>query len=220
MIKKIRNKRLAKLSNPAQPPVDSNSDSAQSSANTSPSHSPLSTQPPSRLFNAPQTPQQSEGKRIKITPATATPERPRSAAPSAPSTPPPQKIESIEAFEDRTLSAVFRVTLKEEGQRDIHGNRTYLPGLRSELQGEGQDLRIQVAVLDQALLEAASKAERQRPLDYLLPCWKRITKLYKGLRRTGDNDPKYQVLCEARRLCMSYCIFAITMPEMFGFVFL
>ncbi|OQD67991.1 hypothetical protein PENPOL_c003G03794 [Penicillium polonicum] len=213
---KIRNKRLAKLSNPAQPPVDSNSDSAQSSANTSPSHSPLSTQPPSRLFNAPQTPQQSEGKRIKITPATATPERPRSAAPSAPSTPPPQKIESIEAFEDRTLSAVFRVTLKEEGQRDIHGNRTYLPGLRSELQGEGQDLRIQVAVLDQALLEAASKAERQRPLDYLLPCWKRITKLYKGLRRTGDNDPKYQVLCEARRLCMSYCIFAITMPEMFG----
>ncbi|KAJ5608200.1 hypothetical protein N7537_004819 [Penicillium hordei] len=213
---KIRNKRLAKLSNPAQPPVDGNSDSAQSSANTSPSHSPLSTQSPSRLFNAPQTPQQSEGKRIKITPAAATPERPRSAAPSAPSTPPPQKIESIEAFEDRTLSAVFRVTLKEEGQRDIHGNRTYLPGLRSELQGEGQDLRIQVAVLDQALLEAASKAERLRPLDYLLPCWKRITKLYKGLRRTGDNDPKYQVLCEARRLCMSYCIFAITMPEMFG----
>ncbi|KOS44658.1 hypothetical protein ACN38_g4447 [Penicillium nordicum] len=213
---KIRNKRLAKLSNPAQSPVDGTSDSAQSSANTSPSHSPLSAQPPSRLFNAPPTPQQSEGKRIKITQATATPERPRSAAPSAPSTPPPQKIESIEAFEDRTLSAVFRVTLKKEGQRDIHGNRTYLPGLRSELQGEGQDLRIQVAVLDQALLEAASKDERQRPLDYLLPCWKRITKLYKGLRRTGDNDPKYQVLCEARRLCMSYCIFAITMPEMFG----
>ncbi|KAJ5529863.1 hypothetical protein N7527_003256 [Penicillium freii] len=213
---KIRNKRLAKLSTPAQPPVEGGSDSAQSSANTSPSHSPLSTQPPSRIFNAPQTPQQSEGKRIKITPATATPERPRSAAPSAPSTPPPQKIESIEAFEDRTLSAVFRVTLKEEGQRDIHGSRTYLPGLRSELQDEGQELRIRVAVLDQALLEAASKAERQRPLDYLLPCWKRITKLYKGLRRTGDNDPKYQVLCEARRLCMSYCIFAITMPEMFG----
>ncbi|KAJ5483428.1 hypothetical protein N7530_002674 [Penicillium desertorum] len=213
---KIRNKRLAKLSNPAQPSGDGNSESAQSSANTSPSHSPLSTQPPSRLFNAPPTPQQSEGKRIKITPAAATPERPRSAAPSAPSTPPPQKIESIEAFEDRTLSAVFRVTLKEEGQRDIHGNRAYLPGLRTELQDEGQDLRIQVAVLDQALLEAASKAERQRPLDYLLPCWKRITKLYKGLRRTGDEDPKYQVLCEARRLCMSYCIFAITMPEMFG----
>ena len=114
---------------------------------------------------------------------------------------------------------MFRVTLKEDGHRDIHGSRTYLPGLRSELQDEGQDLRIQVAVLDQALLEAASKAEKQRPLDYLLPCWKRITKLYKGLRRTGDDDPKYQVLCEARRLCMSYCIFAITMPEMFGFVF-
>lgn len=113
---------------------------------------------------------------------------------------------------------MFRLTLKEEGQRDIHGKRTYLPGLGSELQDEGQELRIQISVLDQALLEAASKAERQRPLDYLLPCWKRISKLYKGFRRTGDDDPKYQVLCEARRLCMSYCIFAITMPEMFGYV--
>jgi ubiquitin conjugation factor E4 B len=112
------------------------------------------------------------------------------------------------------------LTLKEEGQRDIHGKRTYLPGLRSELQDEGKELRIQISNLDQALLEAASQAEKNRPLDYLLPCWKRITKLYKGLRRTGDSDPKYQVLCEARRLCMSYCIFAITMPEMFGCVFL
>jgi ubiquitin conjugation factor E4 B len=110
------------------------------------------------------------------------------------------------------------LTLKEEGQRDAHGKRTYLPGLRGELQDEGRDLRVQVSVLDQALLEAASMAERQRPLDYLLPCWKRITKLSKGLRRTGDDDPKYQVLAEARRLCMSYCIFAITMPEMFGYV--
>ncbi|CAG7985961.1 unnamed protein product [Penicillium olsonii] len=215
----IRNKRLAKLSNPIQTSGDGGSESAQSSAHTSPAQSPLSAQSPLNFHNAPPS-QQSEGKRIKITPAASTPERPRSAAPSAPpsapSTPPPQKIETIETFEDRTLSAVFRLTLKEEGQRDIHGKRTYLPGLRNELQNEGQDLRIQVSALDQALLEAATMAERQRPLDYLLPCWKRITKLSKGLRRTGDDDPKYQVLVEARRLCMSYCIFAITMPEMFG----
>lgn len=96
----------------------------------------------------------------------------------------------------------------------------YLPGLRAELQDEGQELRIQIPVLDQALLEAASKAERQRPLDYLLPCWKRITKLHKGFRRANDADPKFQILSEARRLCMSYCVFAITMPEMFGYVWL
>ncbi|KAJ5143935.1 uncharacterized protein N7515_002722 [Penicillium bovifimosum] len=214
---KIRNKRLAKLSNPVQTSSDGNSNSPQTSANTSPSHSPVSSQPPNRVYDAPATPQQSEGKRIKITPATAAPERPRSSNSSAPSTPPPPKVESIESFEDRTLSAVFRLTLKEEGHRDIHGTRTYLPGLRSELQDGGKELRIQISVLDQALLEAASQAEGERPLDYLLPCWKRITKLHKGFRRTGDGDPKYQVLCEARRLCMSYCIFAITMPEMFGF---
>lgn len=147
------------------------------------------------------------------------PERPRSAASSKPGTPPPAKQESIEAFEDRTLGAAFRLTLKEDAQRDIFGQRIFLSGLQSELQDEGKELRIQTATLDQALLEAASKAEKQRPLDYLLPCWKRITKLHKGFRRTRDDDPKFQVLCEARRLCMSYCIFAITMPEMFGYVY-
>lgn len=115
------------------------------------------------------------------------------------------------------MSAVFKLTLREDRQRDIHGNALiYLPGLQAELQDEGQELRIQTAVLDQALLEAASKAENQRPLDYLIPCWKRVARLHKGFRRAGDDDPKFRVLVEARRLCMSYCIFAITMPEMFG----
>ncbi|KAJ5172455.1 hypothetical protein N7492_005048 [Penicillium capsulatum] len=217
---KIRNKRLAKLSNPApNSPTEGSSHSPPSSSDPSPSRAPV---PPPQKAPLPSpavsTPQASEGKRIKITPATAAtpaPEQPRPAASSS-GTPPPAKIESIEAFEDRTLSAVFRLTLKEEAGRDIHGQRMYLPALKGELQDEGQELRIQILVLDQALLEAASKEERQRPLDYLLPCWKRITKLHKGFRRTSDADPKYQVLCEARRLCMSYCVFAIAMPEMFG----
>ncbi|KAJ5699179.1 hypothetical protein N7493_012087 [Penicillium malachiteum] len=220
---KIRNKRLAKLSNPTptSPSADGSSGSPSNSANPSPTRSPASpiapqsfSQPPSASSSAPRTPQP-EGKRIKITPASV-PERPRSAAPSTPGTPPPAKPETIETFEDRTLSAVFKLTLKEEGQRDLHGQRIYLPGLRSELESEGKELRIGTAVLDQALLEAASKAEQGRPLDYLLPCWKRIAKLHKGFRRVRDDDPKFQVLCEARRLCMSYCIFGITMPEMFG----
>ncbi|KAJ5812184.1 hypothetical protein N7474_008485 [Penicillium riverlandense] len=223
---KIRNKRLAKLSNPS-PSAESGSDSSQNPSTPSPSQPPVpapqSTKPESTPTSRSSTPQQqqAEGKRIKITPASpsaSTPNRPRSTGPSASKTPPPPKPEeSIEAFEDRTLSAVFKLTLREDRQRDIHGNGLiYLPGLQAELQDEGQELRIQTAVLDQALLEAASKAEKQRPLDYLLPCWKRIARLHKGFRRARDDDPKFRVLVEARRLCMSYCIFAITMPEMFG----
>ncbi|EEP77058.1 conserved hypothetical protein [Uncinocarpus reesii 1704] len=74
--------------------------------------------------------------------------------------------ETSEAFEDRTLSAIFKVTKK--------------------------------------------------PLEYLLSCWKRVMRLYKGFKKTKPNDPKYEVVKEARRLCLSYCIFAATMPEMFG----
>ncbi|KAJ5938747.1 hypothetical protein N7466_001881 [Penicillium verhagenii] len=212
---KIRNKRLAKLSNPVPSSGDGSSDSPPNSAISSPSHSPISGSRPASPSNA-QTPQRFEGKRIKITPTTPAPERPRSTAPSTPGTPPPSKMETIETFEDRTLSAVFKLTLKEEGSRDLYSQRVDLPGLRAELKNEGKELLLRTAFLDQALLEAASKAEKGRPLDYLLPCWKRITKLHKGFRRTTDDDPKFQVLCEARRLCMSYCIFGITMPEMFG----
>ena len=63
----IRNKRLAKLSNPIQTSGDGGSESAQSSAHTSPAQSPLSAQSPLNFHNAPPS-QQSEGKRIKITP--------------------------------------------------------------------------------------------------------------------------------------------------------
>ena len=114
---------------------------------------------------------------------------------------------------------MFKLTLNEERARDIHGQKlAFLPGLRSELESQGQELRVDTSTLDQALLEAASNAPRQQPLDYLLPCWKRIAKLHKGFRRAGDDDPKFGAICEARRLCISYCLFAITMPEMFGYV--
>lgn len=110
---------------------------------------------------------------------------------------------------------MFKLSLREDRQKDIHGQRLYyLPGLRSELEEQGLEPRINSAVLDQALLEAASNV--RRPLDYLLPCWKRICRLHKGFRRPRDDDAKFNAICEARRLCISYCMFAITMPEMFG----
>ena len=167
--------------------------------------------------------QQLQGKRIKIT-SSSDYQRPTPAPPSqqpaSSATPPPlpKQEEPLEAFEDRTLGAVFKLTLNEDRKHDIHGGKLiYLPGLRSELEEEGRDLRIETTILDQALVEAASTAG-QPPLDYLLPCWKRISRLYKGFRRAKESDPKFGIISEARRLCMSYCVFAVTMPEMFGCV--
>lgn len=117
------------------------------------------------------------------------------------------------------MRTVFRITLNEDQKKDVHGHPlTYLPGVRGELEEQGSELRITVGVLDQALLEAGSIAGGQRPLDYLLPCWKRVQRLYKGFRKAHDDDAKFNVVQEARRLCISYCVFAITMPEMFGLV--
>ncbi|OJJ87033.1 ubiquitin-ubiquitin ligase UFD2 [Aspergillus glaucus CBS 516.65] len=229
---KIRNKRLAKLGNPTpSSPGGEGSDSSVPTTPTQPSSStpqfPAPSQPqtgttstPSSHAPSPRPEQQrqpSEGKRIKITPtASSSAAQSQSVTPIS-NTPPPQPRaeEGIEAFEDRTLSAVFKLSLREDRQKDIHAQRLYyLPGLRGELEEQGRELRIDSAVLDQALLEAASNVKR--PLDYLLPCWKRICRLHKGFRRPRDDDAKFNAICEARRLCISYCMFAITMPEMFG----
>ena len=219
----IRSKRLAKLAS-ANPPTSAETSSEPSSAALTP-QAPEASRPQSGETVAPSTPrlerEGSEGKRIKITPTSAAPAEQRSQSGTVTpvsNTPPPSKQEdTLEAFEDRTLSAVFKLTLDESRQRDIHGQRlTFLSGLRSELEDQNLSLRISTAVLDQALLEAASSQPDGKPLDYLLPCWKRVTRLHKGFRKARNNDPKFEVICEARRLCMSYAVFALTMPEMFG----
>ncbi|GKZ85214.1 hypothetical protein AnigIFM56816_010980 [Aspergillus niger] len=233
---KIRSKRLAKLGNPTPSAQNEGAADTASSRPASPAPSTpssrypdrIQTQSSSRPGSAPGSsapspqlqPQQSEWKRIKITPAasaSSVPDRSQTVTPVSGTPPPPKAEESIEAFQDRTLSAVFKLSLNEARQKDIHGQRlTYLPGLKSELEDQGREVRVDVTVLDQALLEAASNAPRQKPLDYLLPCWRRISRLHKGFRRNRDDDPKFSAICEARRICLSYCIFAITMPEMFG----
>ena len=125
--------------------------------------------------------------------------------------------ESAEAFEERTLSAVFRITLDENQTTDINGAKLkYLPGVRRELEESGDPVRISVQILDQALLEAASGVQDGKPFDYLLPCWKRVSRLFKGFKKPDTQDPKYEAVKEARRLCMSYCMFSVTMPDMFG----
>lgn len=124
----------------------------------------------------------------------------------------------MEQWEGRILGNLFRITLWEEHRHDAHGNHLqFLGSTRLDLEESGQSVRLNVAMLDQALLEAASNLKQgTTPLDFLLECWKRVSRQYKVLRKAGEEDPKFVIVKEARRLCMSYCIFAITMPYMFG----
>lgn len=128
--------------------------------------------------------------------------------------------ETPEQWQDRILGNLFRLSLDSDHQIDGHGNRIhYLEATRNELEEQHEPLRLNTGLLDQVILEAASNLDKDTaPLDYLLGCWKRISRQYKALRKFGEIDPKFAVIKEARRLCMSYCVFAITMPEMFELV--
>lgn len=93
----------------------------------------------------------------------------------------------------------------------------YLESTRKELDEQNETIRLNTGLLDQTILEAASNLKKDMtPLDYLLGCWKRVSRQYKPLRKAGEQDPKFNIIKESRRLCLSYCIFAVTMPDMFG----
>lgn len=124
--------------------------------------------------------------------------------------------ESIEQWESRILCSIFRVTLDPKQKTDAsHHQLIFLPQLRQELEDEEAPVVLTKERLDSAILEAASAIPSSRPvLDYLLPCWKRVIKALRGLRdHSGGKDA---VLKEAKRLCMSNCVFAVEMPELYG----
>jgi ubiquitin conjugation factor E4 B len=128
----------------------------------------------------------------------------------------PAGSEDLETWEDRILGQIFRITLDPKADSSSHKS-IYLPNLRKDLEDENAPLRLTQTDdrLSTAIMEAASTIPHNKSvLDYLLPCWKRVTKALKGLR--GYANPKDEILKEARRLCMSNCIFAVTMPELFG----
>ncbi|RAL64531.1 hypothetical protein DID88_002005 [Monilinia fructigena] len=123
--------------------------------------------------------------------------------------------ESLEAYEDRILSHIFRITLDPNQRTDASNHRLiFLPELRKELEDEHAEIRLTTGKLDGALMEACASIPHSKSIfEYLLPCWKRIVKASKGLR--GYASQKDAVLKEAKRLCMSNCIFAAEMPDIF-----
>ncbi|KAK3304134.1 ubiquitin elongating factor core-domain-containing protein [Chaetomium strumarium] len=128
----------------------------------------------------------------------------------------PVAQETIEDYGDRVLSSIFRVTLDPSRATDSHGHKlTFLPNLSQELADEGAPLKLSAGRVEEAIMEAATAWPADRPLlDYLLPCWKRVTRTLKVLRAPAPE--KEALLKEARRLCFSNCIFALTVPELFS----
>jgi ubiquitin conjugation factor E4 B len=113
------------------------------------------------------------------------------------------------------LSTIFRFTVDPTRKTDGQGNKLILlRNLSADLADEGAPLKLTVGRLEEAILEAATSVPYNRPLfDYLLPCWKRLVRTLKAFR--GPAPEKEALLREARRLCFSNCIFALTVPELF-----
>lgn len=122
--------------------------------------------------------------------------------------------ESPEDWEDKVLRGIFRFTLDPSRRQDTHGHPLYyIAGVRQDLEEQGGPIKLKTSNLDQAIVEQASNLGKENPLDYLLCCWKRVSRQLRALK---TEDPRYEIIKEARRLCMSYCIFSISMPDMFG----
>ncbi|KAI8296838.1 Ubiquitin conjugation factor E4 [Colletotrichum sp. SAR 10_98] len=124
--------------------------------------------------------------------------------------------ESIDDFSDRTLTQIFRITVDPHRVTDVHGHKLmFLPGANSELTESDAALKLTTSVLDSALLEALSTLNHKKSiLGFLLPCFKRILRLYITVKETAKD--KREVLDEAKRLCVSNCLFALTLPDLFG----
>lgn len=240
---KIRNKRLAKLGSqaPTQPISSEEGGStdgpALSQAPSSILPAPSEKEPSKPTINisgsssradSPQNPfsqlglKQSNGEapRINITSSAGRPVTPqkRDRPASSGKRPSSRSGETSEQWEDRALGNLFKFSLDQDHRLDSHGNSiTFLNSTRQELDETNEPIRLSTGLLDQAILETASNLKQGTTLlDYLLGCWKRVNRQYKLLRKAGEQDPKFMVVKEARRLCMSYCIFAVTMPDMFG----
>lgn len=127
------------------------------------------------------------------------------------------KEEPIEDWADKILGDIFRVTLDPDRTQTLDGRgvKIYLQNTAEEILQSGEPLKLTSQNVDSALLEAASAQPASKPLlNYLLPCFKRVVKVASSLRK--PTEEKKAILEEAKRLCMSNCVFALTMPELFN----
>ncbi len=220
-MEQIRRRRVAKLGESrAPPPSDSPKPDAASSSTAPTDEKKESRRPPPSPQPAP-----------AAEPITGSSEiskkRQREALidASSPVSAPPRKIniapkaeESLESFANNQLNHIFRVTVDPDRTTDLHGHPLeFLPNVHAELVEAGAPLTLSLDSIDSAILEAATSVSHDKPLlsEYLLPSWKRATRALKAYKGPAAS-PKIEVLREAKRLCFSNCVFALTMPELFG----
>lgn len=239
-MEQIRRRRLAKLGGPSAPAPSATGSPGTEAASASASSSPRPAETKAESKNAEKLPPIEARANTSARPAP--PATPHSAGSitagstnttakrrasevdghSATASPrkqtPLQREETIEDYADRALGTIFRVTVDANRTTDHYGHKLiFLPNVSQELADEGAPLRLDAGRLEQIIMEAATEFQQDRPLfDYLLPCWKRVVKMLKVLR--GPAPQKEALLKEARRLCFSNCVFALTMPELFGYV--
>jgi ubiquitin conjugation factor E4 B len=218
-VAQIRAKRLAKLGGPTTPSGPSRPPSTTPDAASSSSASPKPTDAPAPKPQAQVTlgttpnPFSQLGIKANDAPKSRINIKPAQQSSNGATTPQKAQEVTIETWEDRTLSNIFRITLDESHIQDVHGHKLYfVAGAKGDLEDEGRPLRLTTDMLDSAILEAASNQAQGSALEYLMSCWKRVSKVLKSL--TSRTGPRFDVVKEARRLCFSYCIFAITMPDM------
>lgn len=127
-----------------------------------------------------------------------------------------QRQESDEDYAHRVLSQIFRVSVDPHHMSNVQGQRfVFLPNLNHELNDSGDPLKLSISILDQAIIESCNNWPPASPLfDYLLPCWKRAVKAASTAKNVSPQ--RQEVLEEAKRLCMSNCLFALTMPALYG----
>ncbi|KHN98331.1 ubiquitin fusion degradation protein 2 [Metarhizium album ARSEF 1941] len=124
--------------------------------------------------------------------------------------------ETDEEYAHRVLSQIFRLSVDPHHMTDPQGQRlVFLPSLNQELNDSGGPLKLSIGTLDQAIIEACSIWDPTKPLlEYLLPCWKRAVRASNTAKNVSAS--RQGILDEARRLCMSNCLFALTMPALYG----
>jgi ubiquitin conjugation factor E4 B len=220
-VAQIRAKRLAKLgghttpSGPSRPPSTTPDAASSSSASPKPTDAPAPKPQAQVTLGTTPNPFSQLGIKANDAPKSRINIKPAQQSSNGATTPQKAQEVTIETWEDRTLSNIFRITLDESHIQDVHGHKLYfVAGAKGDLEDEGRPLRLTTDMLDSAILEAASNQAQGSALEYLMSCWKRVSKVLKSL--TSRTGPRFDVVKEARRLCFSYCIFAITMPDMFG----
>lgn len=225
----IRMKRMAKLGGPASNQQNGNP-SASPAPNGTPSASDSAPDPTATPPEPPRSPpasskgssllrEQSAGGgekktpvKINVRPASSAPKREANGAERLRPAEKPQ--ESFDDWQHRVLSNILRATPNPEQTQDAHGHKlVLLVGTKGDLEEQNAPLKLTAAVMDSAIQEAPGLEPSKKPFEYLLACFKRCSR---HMRNVKGDEKKMEVLKEARRLCMSYCIISVTMSEMYG----